>query len=312
MKLEPASADRHYAAVADLMSRVGAQRVTAVELAETDTPRSGKLVRRWVALADGRRVVGAASAIRHPSKPAGLMDVEVGVEPAFGERVVGSALVRAVEAVAAEQGATRLRAEVRDGDARSIAFARRRGFRPVRRSIRSVLDLTAFREGELAAAVERVRAGGIRLLSLADAGDGDSPLPALYVINRIASVDDPASDGTFPEYETWLSAVAGSAGFQADGQFVAAVGERYVGLAVVSVEDDLSAFSDIAGVDPAYRRRGIATALRVLTLRHARGAGATRIETENDDRNHAMLALNRKLGYRPVGGYVVLERAGAP
>jgi RimJ/RimL family protein N-acetyltransferase len=312
VELAPASPDRHYGAVADLMSRVGAERVTAVDLTETDAPRPNKLVRRWVAIADGGRVVGAASLIRYPSKPAGLMDVSIAVEPGFTGRGVGTALVRAVEAVAAEHGATLLRAEARDEDAWSIAFAHRRGFRKARRSIRSVLDLTTFEEGDLTATVARVRATGVQLMSLVDAGDGDVPLRALYAINRTASVDDPASDGTFPDYETWLSAVVGSAGFQREGQFVAAVGDRYVGLAVVSVEDDLNAVSDIAGVDPAYRRRGIATALKLLTLRHARAAGAARIETENDERNHAMLALNRKLGYRPISGYVVLERAREP
>ena len=312
MELAPASPDRHYRAVADLMSRVGTERVTAVDLAEADTPRPNKLVRRWVALAGDDRVVGAATLIRYPSKPPGLMHVEVAVEPAFTGRGVGSALVRAVEAVALERGATLLRAEARDDDTRSIAFARRRGFRQARRSIRSVLDLTTLQEDELAATVERVRATGVRLMSLAEAGDGEAPLRALYAINRTASVDDPASDGTFPDYETWLGAVVGSAGFQREGQFVAAVGDRFVGLAVVSVGDDRHAVSDVAGVEADYRRRGIATALKLLTLRHARAAGATRIETENDERNHAMLALNRKLGYRPVSGYVVLERVREP
>lgn len=311
VKLALAAPERHYAAIADLMTRAGLQRVTAVDLMETDTPRPGKLVRRWVALADDV-VVGAAALIRYPSKPTGLVDVEVAVEPAFTGRGVGSALARAVEALAAAHGATLLRAEARDDDSRSIAFARRRGFGPARRSIRSALDLTTFREGELTAAVSRVRASAIRLFSLAEAGDGEEPLRALYAINRIASIDDPASDGTFPGYETWRSAVVGSAGFRPEGQFVAAVGDRFVGLVVVSVEDDLTATSDVAGVDRVYRRRGIATALKLLALRHVIVVGATRIETENDARNHAMLALNRKLGYRPVSGYVVLERASVP
>jgi ribosomal protein S18 acetylase RimI-like enzyme len=240
------------------------------------------------------------------------MEIELAVDASAAGRGVGSALLRAATAAAAQHGATRLRAEANAGDSRGIAFAHRRGYVETRRSIRSVLDLRTFEEGALASAVARVRAGGIELLSLAQVEDGDTVLHALYAINRIAGVDDPASDGTFPSFETWRSAVVGSVGFQRDGQFVAAVGGRFVGLAVVSVQDDRTASSDIAGVDPAYRGRGIATALKLLTLRHAQAAGATRIETENDERNVAMLALNRKLGYRPVSGYVVLERATEP
>jgi molecular chaperone DnaJ len=212
---------------------------------------------------DGGGVVGATALIRYPSKPTGLADVEVAAEPAFTGRGVGSALARAVEALAAAHGATLLRAELETttpGRSRSHAAAA-----SSRHAARSVpLDLTTFREGGLAAAVSRVRASGIRLFSPAEAGDGEEPLRALYAINRIASIDDPASDGTFPGYETWRSAVGGaSAGFRPEG-VRRRLGDRFVGLAVVSVEDDLTATSDVAGVDRVYRRRGIANALRLL------------------------------------------------
>lgn len=257
----------------------------------------------------GDELAGACAVVRYPSQPPGLFDVDVAVEPSARRRGIGTQLGERVEAVVRAHRATRLRARVRDDQPEAVAFAERRGFVPVRRSIRSTLDLTRFDAGACGGALERVAGTGVRLSSPAERGTGEEQLRSLYAINRIASIDDPASDGTFPDFTTWRDVVAGSVHFQPAGQFVAAVGGRYVGLAAITVGTDGIAVSDIAGVEPAFRRRGIATALKVLTLQHARAAGAVRVETENDTRNLAMLSINRGLDHVPDGGYVVLERS---
>ena len=50
-------------------------------------------------------------------------------------------------------------------------------------------------------------------------------------------------------------------------------------------------------VDPADRRRGIATKLKVEMARRARAAGWRRVDTQNDDSNEAIRGLNTRLGY---------------
>jgi GNAT superfamily N-acetyltransferase len=303
----PAEPSRHYTRIAELLTACGPEPVAAIDLEETDRPRPGKLVRRWVAL-DGDELVGTASVVRYPSEPLGLFNLELAVEPAERRRGTGALLAAEIDTVVREHGATVLRVEVRDDEPASVAYAERRRFRVVRRSIRLELDLTRLDERRWAEAVDRALRAGVRLSSFADGEPSAQRLRSLYAINRVASIDDPASDRTFPAFGTWRSVVVESAGFQPEGQFLAAVDGRFVGLAAVTVADDGTAASDIAGVEPAFRRRGIATALKVLTLRHARAAGARRIETENDSRNEGMLAINQALGYRPIGGYAVLER----
>lgn len=56
--------------------------------------------------------------------------------------------------------------------------------------------------------------------------------------------------------------------------------------------------SRFTGVIPAFRQRGIATALKVQAIRSAKARGVEKLETENRADNLGMLAINRKLGYR--------------
>lgn len=55
-----------------------------------------------------------------------------------------------------------------------------------------------------------------------------------------------------------------------------------------------------------YRGRGLAQALKLQTVLLARRAGMRTIRTNNDSLNAPMLAVNRKLGYRPEPGYYEL------
>jgi GNAT superfamily N-acetyltransferase len=54
------------------------------------------------------------------------------------------------------------------------------------------------------------------------------------------------------------------------------------------------------GVLPAYRRRGIATALKVLTVEYARRHGYSTIATATRSGNLASQAMNRRVGFRPA------------
>ncbi len=64
----------------------------------------------------------------------------------------------------------------------------------------------------------------------------------------------------------------------------------------------------ITGVERAYRGRHIALALKLLGIRYAKARGALTIRTNNDSQNVPMLAVNRKLGYRPEPGIYRLIR----
>ncbi|MEM9774478.1 MAG: GNAT family N-acetyltransferase, partial [Chloroflexota bacterium] len=75
---------------------------------------------------------------------------------------------------------------------------------------------------------------------------------------------------------------------------------EWVGISTVKkVGADNEAVSvGLTGVIPEYRRKGIATALKVRTVDFARQYGAKSIRTDNEE-NNPMYDLNMQLGFKP-------------
>ena len=82
------------------------------------------------------------------------------------------------------------------------------------------------------------------------------------------------------------------------GYFVAVDGDEYVGTSNLwlSPEPDVLR-TGLTAVRRAYRRRGIAFALKVRSLEFAKAHGYKRVQTENELNNRGMLAINDELGF---------------
>jgi RimJ/RimL family protein N-acetyltransferase/N-acetylglutamate synthase-like GNAT family acetyltransferase len=62
------------------------------------------------------------------------------------------------------------------------------------------------------------------------------------------------------------------------------------------------------GTVAEHRGRGLATAAKRQVLRKAAERGVTRVTTSNAEENAAMRAINRKLGFEPIGEHVIYGR----
>lgn len=310
MTLRNAVPEKDFPRIAELLSLINIEPVTIEGLQEDEArTMTGKFWQRWVVEHDAGRVVGYAMVIRYPSQPAGLFNLELVVDPDHRQRGVGTQLIQTALAYAHDHGVKRLLSEIGDSSPESRRFAEKWGFAVSHHVFDSTLDLATFDMRRFEGLIEQVEAQDIRFFTLAETGKTEDALRRLYEVNRNAVLDEPGTTGGFPVYENWLRIVINGGWYRAEGQYIAADGENYIGLAGVHHEIGLpeTMFNGLTGVDKAYRGRGIAMALKLLTIRHALGHGAQVITTNNDERNAPMLAINRKLGYQPLVGHYVVE-----
>jgi GNAT superfamily N-acetyltransferase len=66
---------------------------------------------------------------------------------------------------------------------------------------------------------------------------------------------------------------------------------------------------EFTGTLPQWRGQGLATLAKLTALHQVARAGIRWVGTANDETNAPMLAVNRRLGHRPLADLVVYERA---
>jgi RimJ/RimL family protein N-acetyltransferase len=87
-----------------------------------------------------------------------------------------------------------------------------------------------------------------------------------------------------------------------EGSFAVVDGGRVVATALISADPEHArALNNFTGTLRSHRGRGLATLAKLASIRWASEHGIVSMATTNDERNAPMLAVNRKLGYEPVG-----------
>jgi GNAT superfamily N-acetyltransferase len=296
--------------LAHLLSLTTPEPLTAEQVRERWQPADGETRFTNVALNDQGQAVGMADVGHEAWMKPGHIRLTLVVAPEWRNQGIGTRLFAEGIRFAQAQGASRLESAVRDNTPEALRFAEHRGYRVDRHSFESALDLTSFDERPFVSALERARAGGLRFFSLADLAPVTEQLERrLYDLNRVTGLDNPSNNDFFPPYEEFRKFVFEASWFRADGQILVADGEQWVGLAAVAFYPEANyAYNAFTGVERAYRGRGLAYALKLLAIRRAQQVGARYIRTNNDSRNAPMLAINRKLGYRPEPGTYYLVR----
>ena len=82
---------------------------------------------------------------------------------------------------------------------------------------------------------------------------------------------------------------------------------RVAAFAFITIVGD-QARHGFTGTQRDHRGRGLATAAKRSVLRAAAARGVTRVTTSNAEENAAMRAINRKLGFEPIGEHVIFGR----
>lgn len=220
---------------------------------------------QWVAVAGGE-VVGWVAARGHTIS---LLHVH----PGHRRRGIGSELL--AEALRHVRPPARIFAQPE-----CLEFARRHGFAPSREVRYSALELRDF---------PRTPSELPRLREV-------DPV-ALYRAYAEATADEPGDVPPEPmPYGAWRDEFWDNPDVDAEAGTVAVLDGRPVSFTFLLRDGD-RAWSDMTATLPAYRGKGLASAVKRAALSRT---GARVAYTSNDAANGPMLAVNARLGYRTV------------
>ncbi len=198
-------------------------------------------------------------------------------------RGIGTELYETISEYAASRGQNALEVWVEDYDPDGAAFVEKRGFTEIGRELRVSLDLARIDPPEV-----RLPAG-VTIMTWADRPE---LIHGIYDVAVEASADIPGDeDDEIEPFEDWVAhEMEAGPGDRKDATFVALAGEEVVGYSKFSLSDAQPkvAHHDLTGVRRAWRKQGIARALkqsadRLGEARGLRAAGDAERRTERAD-----------------------------
>ena len=253
----------------------GERALSVAEMRAAATPET----RYLLAEIDGE-LAGSGYAGRSSFGYAGL---HARVLPGLRRRGVGTALIRAMAGLMVDMGFTEAGGEA--DNAGSLAFAERFGLREVDRQVEQVRTIG----DEPAPGLP----DGIRVVTVAERPELWANAYDAFAAEAIA---DMATDRpvlvTRDEWQAeWLA--------WPEAMFLALEGEAIVGCAGLEFDEDRPDRAEHAftAVARRWRRRGLASALKRMTLHFAASHGIREVYTWTQVRNADMRALNERLGY---------------
>jgi GNAT superfamily N-acetyltransferase len=243
----------------------------------------------------------------HPHK----YGLHLEVEPEHRRRGVGGLLLERLLEELRARAALLVRAVATEGDAETIDFLSRRGFREVWRELESRLELAQFDPTPFAGAAERVERQSVIITTLAaEMARDQAVLQELYELHVTCDRDTEQLDPvTHPPFEEFVAHEVNGPRTIVEAWFLARADQRLIAMSSL---ERLTGSADMlepgfTAVHPAYRGRGIALALKLRTIAFAREQGYRYIKTGSNAVNERMLGINAALGFQPQPARITFE-----
>lgn len=286
---------------------------TVEELRFSDTHKDPKLkIGRFFAEVDGQAVgLGSYSQsldMYHPQK----FEIGVSVLPEWRGQGIGKALYNYVlEAIAPFEPLV-VRTHTREDQERGVRFAVDRGFTEAMRDWESRFDPHTFDREPFVGALDKVLESGLTIQSLAELSKTDPDWQQkLYELDWTITLDMPSADTlTEPGFEHFVKNTLTHPNFLPEAWFIAREGDHYVGESALwkSAGEPGICYVGATGVRREWRRRGIATALKLTVADWAKAAGIQQVRTWNAQQNRAMLSINEAMGFEKTPAWITYEK----
>jgi GNAT superfamily N-acetyltransferase len=254
--------------------------------------------RMWVAEEGGETVGFASASLQVSSAEPGTAVANLYVHPERRRRGVGAALWKHAEAHLMDIGGTHVNSFGLD-EQPSRRFMGARGFEVTHVQRMSRLELATL--GPPAAPPEDVS-----LVPFTDLGDPRAIYELEVEALQDVPVDQPFDDVRF---EDWRARWWENPELDRDASLLALLaGEPAAFTTLLSDAESRRAVSGMTGTARKFRGRGLARLVKHHALARAAARGITTALTENDEQNAPMLAVNVRLGYRPVAANATFSR----
>ena len=235
--------------------------------------------------------------------------VSVLVEPEYQRRGIGGWVYDGLMEELSRLGAETVWACARDDRPQHLEFARSRGFHELWRNVTQRLTVEEVALSGLEEVTDRIAERGITVTTLSEEAERNPDyLRDLHHLLNLINADVPRAGYFTPvSFDEFASSRDAR---PSDGYFLAKQGEEYVGLSYLetTVGNPLSLEIGLTGVRREYRRRGVARALKLHTIRYASEKGFDSIETGSDSTNGPILALNESVGFQKTYAWVTFEK----
>jgi GNAT superfamily N-acetyltransferase len=209
-------------------------------------------------------------------------------------------------AALAEYDPISVETETREDQDRAIRFLEERDYELKTRAHSSKLELADFDPEPWLDTVRFVTQSGIVVKNLIELRRDDPDFAhKIYAMENEIDKDIPYHDTFTPRpFDLWLQRFEDSPNRIDEAFLIALDGDDYVGITMLSSTraTDKALFTGLTGVRRPYRRRGIATALKVRALSYAKAnyrtaeGGIPYVTTENEV-NNPMYQINVRLGF---------------
>ncbi|MFD2444906.1 GNAT family N-acetyltransferase [Bacillus sp. CGMCC 1.16607] len=264
---------------------------------------------RVIAESSNGQIIGYGSSWRAPWVEPGQLASIFCVHPGFRKQGVGELILTHLEKWAIGHQESVLLSEIKDWIDDSLSFVQKRGFALDAHIFELVLDLKKFDLNSLSKTLDNLIESDIQFLTLADVPKEESE-QKLYQLCVETSKDNPGQVGNLPPFSQWRMEFLPEDCSRDEWVFLAMDGKSIIGVTTLfQTEKTGVLYTNYMGVSRKYRGRGIARALKLLSIHAAMKSGAHTMTTDSEENNAPMQFINRSLGYvQGLGHYRILKQ----